>query len=68
MGAALILASLALLGGASLTDFALALLIDLAVGTYSSVFTAAPLAIAINHRTNPPQHLAKEDPDHQQVH
>lgn len=68
MGAVLILASLALLGGASLTDFATALLIGLAVGTYSSVFTAAPLAIAINHRTNPTQHLAREDPDHRQVH
>ncbi|MFJ4467631.1 protein translocase subunit SecD [Streptomyces sp. NPDC089424] len=51
MGALLILASLAVLGGGSLTDFAIALLIGLAVGTYSSLFTAAPLAIAINHRT-----------------
>ena len=46
MGAAFVLASLTVLGGgSSLTDFALALLIGLAVGTYSSVFTAAPLAI-----------------------
>ncbi|MEV0322764.1 protein translocase subunit SecD [Streptomyces sp. NPDC050658] len=50
MGAALILASLAILGGDSLTDFALALLIGLAVGTYSSVFTAAPLAVEIDRR------------------
>ncbi|GHE65497.1 protein translocase subunit SecDF [Streptomyces spiralis] len=51
MGAVLILASLAVLGGESLTDFALALLIGLAVGTYSSVFTAAPVAVALHgHR------------------
>ncbi|MGW0083269.1 protein translocase subunit SecD [Streptomyces sp. NPDC003393] len=48
MGAVLILASLALLGGESLTDFALALLIGLAVGTYSSVFTAAPVAVTLH--------------------
>lgn len=41
MGAAFILTALAVLGGSSLTDFALALLIGLVVGTYSSVFTAA---------------------------
>lgn len=50
MGAVLILASLAVLGGESLTDFALALLIGLAVGTYSSVFTAAPVAVALHAR------------------
>ncbi|MFK4147038.1 protein translocase subunit SecD [Streptomyces sp. NPDC004065] len=50
MGAVLILASLAVLGGDSLTDFALALLIGLAVGTYSSVFTAAPLAVELQSR------------------
>ncbi|WP_329525363.1 protein translocase subunit SecD [Streptomyces sp. NBC_01462] len=47
MGAALILTALAVLGGDSLTDFALALLIGLAVGTYSSVFTAVPVAIEL---------------------
>ncbi len=50
MGAAFVLASLTVLGGSSLTDFALALLIGLAVGTYSSVFTAAPLAIELHGR------------------
>jgi SecD/SecF fusion protein len=50
MGALLILASLAVLGGESLTDFALALLIGLVVGTYSSVLTATPLAIEFNNR------------------
>ncbi|MFF7163506.1 protein translocase subunit SecD [Streptomyces sp. NPDC008086] len=51
MGAAFILTALAVLGGSSLTDFALALLIGLAVGTCSSVFTAAPLAIRLHRRT-----------------
>ncbi|MDR3082165.1 MAG: protein translocase subunit SecF, partial [Streptomyces sp.] len=51
MGAAFILTALTLLGGDSLTDLALALLIGLAVGTYSSVFTAAPVAIELHrHR------------------
>ncbi|MFJ8791940.1 protein translocase subunit SecD [Streptomyces sp. NPDC102462] len=50
MGAALILTALAVLGGDSLTDFALALLIGLAVGTYSSVFTATPLAVELDGR------------------
>jgi SecD/SecF fusion protein len=43
IGAMLILAALAVLGGDSLRDFAIALLIGLLVGTYSSVFTATPL-------------------------
>ncbi|MFJ8350609.1 protein translocase subunit SecD [Streptomyces sp. NPDC094153] len=50
MGALLILVSLAVFGGDSLTDFALALLIGLVVGTYSSVFTATPLAVEMNRR------------------
>ncbi|GAA2332934.1 protein translocase subunit SecD [Streptomyces kunmingensis] len=49
MGAAFILTALAVLGGDTLTDFALALLIGLAVGTYSSMFTATPLAIELHH-------------------
>ncbi|MEV5985280.1 protein translocase subunit SecD [Streptomyces sp. NPDC052051] len=53
MGAAFILTALALLGGDSLTDFALALLIGLAVGTYSSVFTAAPVAIELHRHRGP---------------
>jgi SecD/SecF fusion protein len=47
MGAALILTALAVLADNTLTDLALALLIGLAVGTYSSVFTAAPLTITL---------------------
>jgi SecD/SecF fusion protein len=45
LGAIFILAALALFGEASLVDFALALLIGIVVGTYSSVFLAAPLAV-----------------------
>ncbi|MDH6573059.1 SecD/SecF fusion protein [Streptomyces sp. SAI-117] len=50
MGAAFILTALAVLGGDSLTDFALALLIGCAVGTYSSMFTATPLAVELHKR------------------
>ncbi|MCX4234976.1 protein translocase subunit SecD [Streptomyces ortus] len=59
MGAVFILAALALLGGDSLTDFALALLIGIVVGTYSSMFTAAPLAIEFHARGNPPSGTRK---------
>ncbi len=54
LGAVFILAALALLGGDSLTDFALALLIGVAVGTYSSMFTAAPLAVELDARSAQP--------------
>jgi SecD/SecF fusion protein len=43
LGAMFILAALAVLGGASLRDFSIALLLGLLIGTYSSVFTATPL-------------------------
>ncbi len=43
LGAMFILAALAVLGGDSLRDFAIALLVGLIVGTYSSVFAATPL-------------------------
>lgn len=45
MGALFILLALYLLGGETLTDFALALIVGILVGTYSSVFTAAPLVV-----------------------
>ncbi|MGH3657732.1 MAG: protein translocase subunit SecF, partial [Micromonosporaceae bacterium] len=50
LGAVFILAALAVLGGESLTDFAVALLIGVLVGTYSSVFLATPLAIGFEAR------------------
>ena len=43
LGAMFILAALAILGGDSLQDFAIALLVGLIVGTYSSVFLATPI-------------------------
>lgn len=43
LGAMFILAALAVLGGDSLRDFAIALLVGLILGTYSSVFTATPI-------------------------
>jgi SecD/SecF fusion protein len=54
LGAVFILAALAVLGGDSLTDFALALLIGIAIGTYSSMFTASPLAIELQARSSAP--------------
>ncbi|MCW2818965.1 MAG: protein translocase subunit SecD [Marmoricola sp.] len=50
IGAMLILATLAVLGGDSLQDFAVALLLGLSVGIYSTMFTAAPLAIWAEER------------------
>ncbi len=42
LGAMFILAALAVIGGDSLQDFAIALLVGLIVGTYSSMFMATP--------------------------
>jgi SecD/SecF fusion protein len=50
LGAVFILVALAFLGGDSLVDFALALLIGIGIGTYSSVFLATPLAVEIGAR------------------
>lgn len=55
LGALMILVSLYVLGGDTLADFALALLIGILVGTYSSVFTASPLAIAFESRWPRPE-------------
>jgi SecD/SecF fusion protein len=54
LGALFILAALFLLGGDTLTDFALALLVGILVGTWSSVLVAAPLLVAFeNGRSRP---------------
>ncbi|HEY3509325.1 MAG TPA: protein translocase subunit SecD [Kribbella sp.] len=45
-----ILAALLFLGGDSLADFALALLLGIVVGTYSSNLTAAPLLLELERR------------------
>lgn len=47
LGALFILSALYFLGGETLTDFALALLIGIVAGTYSSVFTSAPVAVVL---------------------
>jgi len=63
LGALFILSALALLGGDSLTDFAVALLIGIAVGTYSSMFTASPIAIELQAHSNaPPPRLTTKSP------
>ena len=54
IGAMFILAALTFLGGDSLTDFSLALLLGLLVGTYSSAFTATPVLIALEQRWGGP--------------
>lgn len=48
LGAMFILTALLVLGGDSLAGFALALLVGVGVGTYSSVFLAAPLAVSFD--------------------
>ncbi|MGH3368814.1 MAG: protein translocase subunit SecF, partial [Nocardioidaceae bacterium] len=60
LGAMFILAALAFLGGDSLQDFAIALLIGLAIGTYSSVFTATPLMLMFHERWPMPKAEARK--------
>ncbi|RYB94779.1 protein translocase subunit SecD [Nocardioides oleivorans] len=50
LGAMFILAALAFIGGDSLQDFAIALLVGLIIGTLSSVFVATPLLTYLNQR------------------
>jgi SecD/SecF fusion protein len=59
LGASFILAVLFLFGGETLTDFALALLIGILVGTYSSIFTAAPLAVGLERLSTEPSPPAR---------
>ncbi|WP_460795329.1 protein translocase subunit SecD [Nocardioides pacificus] len=58
LGTMFILGALAVLGGDSLRDFSIALLLGLIIGTYSSVFTAAPLSIML-HKKWPMSRAAK---------
>ncbi|HEU4912658.1 MAG TPA: protein translocase subunit SecD [Actinomycetes bacterium] len=62
IGALVILTALAFLGGDSLTDFAVALLIGITVGTYSSVFVAGPLSIELERRSPSPPPVRKTSP------
>jgi SecD/SecF fusion protein len=50
LGAMFILAALAILGGDSLTDFAIALLLGLSVGILSTIFTASAIAVVLEER------------------
>lgn len=50
MGTILILATLAILGGDSLVDFSVALLIGMIVGTWSSAFTASPMLVVLENK------------------
>jgi SecD/SecF fusion protein len=52
LGALVILLMLYVFGGETLADFALALLIGIVVGTYSSIFMAAPLAVTLDALTH----------------
>ncbi len=60
LGAMFILAALAVLGGDSLRDFAIALLLGLAIGTYSSVFTATPISLLLHKKWPMPKADAKK--------
>ncbi|MHA4779546.1 protein translocase subunit SecD [Streptomyces sp. MSC1_001] len=51
MGALFVLVALAALGGDSLTDFSVALLAGVVLGMASTVFTAMPLAVALETRS-----------------
>lgn len=59
LGALFILITLYFLGGDSLQDFALALIIGIVVGTYSSVLTAAPLCVMLDHWKPAPTPIRK---------
>jgi SecD/SecF fusion protein len=59
LGAFFILGALTVLGGRSLTDFALALLVGLFVGTYSSAFVAVPLTLLFEKRNSAPPPMPK---------
>ncbi|WP_409235248.1 protein translocase subunit SecD [Streptomyces sp. PA5.6] len=54
MGALFILTALAVLGGDSLADFSLALIAGVLVGMASTVFTAVPIAVALERRNPAP--------------
>ena len=51
VGSLLFVGSL-LLGAGTLQDFALALFVGIAAGTYSSIFVAAPLLVALKERAD----------------
>jgi SecD/SecF fusion protein len=73
MSTLFILVALLILGGESLSDFALALVIGIVVGTYSSNLAAAPIAVELEQRypASPPEpkdevrdRRSREDPNY----
>lgn len=50
LGAMFILAALAFLGGDTLTDFAIALVLGLSIGILSTIFTASAIAVLLEER------------------
>jgi len=61
IGGVFILAALTLLGGSTLRDFSIAMLVGLVVGVFSTVFVAAPLAEWLQRfDKTPPPHVVKE--------
>lgn len=62
LGALFILVALYLLGGETLTDFGLALIVGILIGTYSSVFTAAPVAVVFERLSGAESPAAKAHP------
>ena len=64
LGAMFILAALAVLGGDSLTDFAIALLLGLGIGILSTIFTASAIAVVLEERwpNNPDAPKKVSDP------
>ncbi|MBM7173388.1 protein translocase subunit SecD [Streptomyces sp. G44] len=61
MGALFILTALAVLGGDSLADFSLALIAGVVVGMASTVFTAVPIAVALERRSPAPPPSGRGD-------
>ncbi|MET9712178.1 protein translocase subunit SecD [Nocardiopsis alba] len=68
VGAWIILGFLTFLGGSSLQDFSIAMLVGLTTGVISTVFVAVPLAIFLQKWDNtPPPHVLKERKAKQKV-
>lgn len=59
LGALFILGSLLFLGGTSLSDFALALVVGQVVGTYSSAFFVSPLIVQLEKLNSAPPPMPK---------
>ena len=62
MSTLFILVALLVLGGDSLSDFALALILGIVVGTYSSMLVATPLSIELEAKNPAPPPAPKRDP------